>query len=73
MLCSSRRIAVCPAAFVAGVDAALRLGADVIVNTDADNQYNAADIVRLVHSYRKGHAEVVIGDARSPCRRTCRR
>ena len=50
------------AAFVAGIDAALRLGADVIVNTDADNQYNGADIVRLVSPIVKGSAEVVIGD-----------
>jgi glycosyltransferase involved in cell wall biosynthesis len=50
------------AAFVAGIDAALRLGADVIVNTDADNQYNGADVVRLVNPILKGTAEVVIGD-----------
>ncbi|HEX8169141.1 MAG TPA: glycosyltransferase [Thermoanaerobaculia bacterium] len=57
------------AAFVAGIDAALRLGADVIVNTDADNQYAAADIARLVAPIVKGSAEVVIGDrqvAQSP-------
>jgi glycosyltransferase involved in cell wall biosynthesis len=57
------------AAFVAGIDAALRLGADVIVNTDADNQYNAADVARLVTPIVKGTAEVVIGDretAKSP-------
>ncbi|HYK01716.1 MAG TPA: glycosyltransferase family 2 protein [Thermoanaerobaculia bacterium] len=56
-------------AFVAGIDAALRLGADIIVNTDADNQYNAADIVRLVNPILRGTAEVVIGDrevAKSP-------
>src|ERR687896_1000471 len=34
--------------FQAGLDAALKLGADVVVNTDADNQYNAADIPKLV-------------------------
>jgi glycosyltransferase involved in cell wall biosynthesis len=50
------------AAFVAGIDAALRLGADVIVNTDADNQYVAADIARLVAPIVRGTAEVVIGD-----------
>jgi len=50
------------AAFVAGIDAALRLGADVIVNTDADNQYAAADIAKLVAPIVKGSAEVVIGD-----------
>jgi glycosyltransferase involved in cell wall biosynthesis len=50
------------AAFIAGIDAALRLGADVIVNTDADNQYAAADIAKLVAPIVKGTAEVVIGD-----------
>jgi glycosyltransferase involved in cell wall biosynthesis len=57
------------AAFVAGIDAALRLGADVIVNTDADNQYAASDIARLVAPIVRGTAEVVIGDrevAKSP-------
>ena len=57
------------AAFVAGIDAALRLGADIIVNTDADNQYQAADVSRLVTPIVKGTAEVVIGDretAKSP-------
>jgi len=57
------------AAFVAGIDAALRLGADVIVNTDADNQYAAADIAKLVAPIVRGSAEVVIGDrevAKSP-------
>src|SRR5438132_5807821 len=57
------------AAFVAGVDAALRLGADIIVNTDADNQYSGADIPKLVAPIVRGSAEVVIGDrevARSP-------
>src|SRR4029079_17684038 len=50
------------AAFVSGIDAALRLGADIIVNTDADNQYSGADIARLVTRIVKGSAEVVIGD-----------
>src|SRR5436190_9543413 len=49
-------------AFTAGIDAALRLGADVIVNTDADNQYAGADIARLVAPIVKGTAEVVVGD-----------
>jgi glycosyltransferase involved in cell wall biosynthesis len=68
------------AAFVAGIDAALRLGADVIVNTDADNQYVAADIARLVAPIVKGTAEVVIGDREvaksphmSPLKRTLQR
>jgi glycosyltransferase involved in cell wall biosynthesis len=49
-------------AFTAGIDAAIRLGADVIVNTDADNQYLGADVARLVAPIVKGTAEVVIGD-----------
>jgi glycosyltransferase involved in cell wall biosynthesis len=68
------------AAFVAGLDAAIRLGADIIVNTDADNQYVAADIVRLVGPIIKGTAEVVIGDREvansphmSPLKRTLQR
>jgi glycosyltransferase involved in cell wall biosynthesis len=50
------------AAFMAGLDAGLRLGADVIVNTDADNQYRGADIARLVEPIVEGRADVVIGD-----------
>jgi glycosyltransferase involved in cell wall biosynthesis len=50
------------AAFRAGIDAALRLGAAIIVNTDADNQYSGADIVRLIAPIVRGSAEVVIGD-----------
>jgi glycosyltransferase involved in cell wall biosynthesis len=50
------------AAFRAGIDAALRLGADIIVNTDADNQYAAADIGKLIAPIVAGTAEVVIGD-----------
>lgn len=49
-------------AFVAGLDASLRLGADVIVNTDADNQYEAKDIPCLVDPILKGTAELVVGD-----------
>jgi glycosyltransferase involved in cell wall biosynthesis len=49
-------------AFSAGLDAALKLGADVIVNTDADNQYRGADIVHLVKPILAGQAEIVIGD-----------
>jgi glycosyltransferase involved in cell wall biosynthesis len=50
------------AAFIAGIDASLRHGADIIVNTDADNQYQGADIAKLVAPILKGTAEVVIGD-----------
>ena len=49
-------------AFQAGIDAALKLGADVIVNTDADNQYSAADIPALVAPIVSGDADMVIGD-----------
>jgi glycosyltransferase involved in cell wall biosynthesis len=54
-------------AFSAGLDAALKLGADVIVNTDADNQYRGQDILRLVQPILAGQAEIVIGD-RAPHR-----
>ena len=49
-------------AFAAGLDACLRLGADVIVNTDGDNQYNGLDIPKLIKPILKGKAEIVIGD-----------
>jgi len=48
-------------AFLAGLDAGIRFGADVIVNTDADNQYNAADIPLLVGPIVSGRAEIVVG------------
>ncbi len=47
--------------FMAGIDAACRLGADIIVNTDADNQYNAQDIEKLVQPILDGTADEVIG------------
>jgi glycosyltransferase involved in cell wall biosynthesis len=50
------------AAFQAGLDAGLKLGADVIVNTDADNQYEAADIPKLVGPILSGRADMVVGD-----------
>lgn len=49
-------------AFQAGVDACLKLGADVIVNTDADNQYDASAIPALVAPILRGEADVVVGD-----------
>ncbi len=49
-------------AFQAGLDAALKLGADVIVNTDADNQYSAKDIPVLVAPIVEGRADMVVGD-----------
>jgi glycosyltransferase involved in cell wall biosynthesis len=50
------------AGFQAGLDAGLKLGADVIVNTDADNQYEGADIPKLVAPILRGDADMVIGD-----------
>jgi glycosyltransferase involved in cell wall biosynthesis len=47
--------------FSLGLESALALGADVIVNTDADNQYCAADIPALVRPILEGRAEIVIG------------
>jgi glycosyltransferase involved in cell wall biosynthesis len=52
------------AAFQAGLDACLKLGADVIVNTDADNQYRGSDIPSLVQPILNGTADMVIGDRR---------
>ena len=48
-------------AFTRGLDESLRLGADVIVNTDADNQYQAGSIPRLVAPILSGEADVVVG------------
>ncbi|HEX3069663.1 MAG TPA: glycosyltransferase family 2 protein [Thermoanaerobaculia bacterium] len=56
-------------AFLAGIDACLRLGADIIVNTDADNQYAGSDIPKLISPIVRGTADVVVGDrevAKSP-------
>lgn len=47
--------------FMNGLDACLRLGADVIVNTDADNQYNADDIPALTAPILDGKADIVVG------------
>jgi len=49
-------------AFIAGIDACLKQGANIIVNTDADNQYNADDIQRLVEPILAGRAQLVVGD-----------
>jgi len=49
-------------AFAAGMDRCLMLGADVIVNTDGDNQYAGADIPKLVVPILEGRADIVIGD-----------
>jgi glycosyltransferase involved in cell wall biosynthesis len=50
------------AAFMAGIDASLKAGADFIVNTDADNQYAAREIPRLLAPLLSGDADIVIGD-----------
>ncbi|HEY9909009.1 MAG TPA: glycosyltransferase family 2 protein [Thermosynechococcaceae cyanobacterium] len=47
--------------FIAGLEACLKAGADIIVNTDADNQYCADDIPRLIEPILLGQAEIVIG------------
>jgi glycosyltransferase involved in cell wall biosynthesis len=52
------------AAFTAGLEASVREGADIIVNTDADNQYRASDIAALVAPIIEKKAEIVIGDRR---------
>jgi glycosyltransferase involved in cell wall biosynthesis len=49
-------------AFRAGIDACLRLGADIIVNTDADNQYSGADIEKIVKPIIEEKADIVIGE-----------
>ncbi len=49
-------------AFVKGLEYALSVGADIIVNTDADNQYRGADIARLVEPILAQQADIVVGD-----------
>jgi glycosyltransferase involved in cell wall biosynthesis len=51
--------------FQRGFDACLALGADIIVNTDGDNQYCGADIARLVEPIIEGRADIVVGDRRT--------
>ncbi len=48
-------------AFQIGLDSAVRLGADIVVNTDADNQYCGGDIVKLVQPILEGKAQMVVG------------
>jgi glycosyltransferase involved in cell wall biosynthesis len=50
------------AAFQAGLDACLKLGADIVVNTDADNQYYGGDVPKLVEPILRGDADMVVGD-----------
>ncbi|HHS96328.1 MAG TPA: glycosyltransferase family 2 protein [Chloroflexi bacterium] len=49
-------------AFMTGLEAALEMGADIIVNTDADNQYRGEDIERLIRPILEGRADIVVGD-----------
>ena len=48
--------------FQRGLDASLALGADIIVNTDGDNQYSGRDIAKLVQPIIEGRADIVVGD-----------
>ena len=48
--------------FMAGLDACLHLGADIIVNTDADDQYYGPDIAKLVRPILEGKTDIVIGE-----------
>ena len=50
------------AAHSAGLDACMRIGADIVVNTDADNQYKGEDIPRLVEPVLSGRADITVGD-----------
>ncbi|MBP1157463.1 MULTISPECIES: glycosyltransferase [unclassified Paenibacillus] len=52
-------------AFKAGLDASLKLGADIIVNTDADNQYKGSDIPKLIKPILEKKFEMVIGDRKT--------
>lgn len=52
-------------AFRTGLDACLAAGADVIVNTDGDNQYAGTHIARLTEPILRGEADIVVGDRRT--------
>jgi len=49
-------------AFISGINQSLKLGADIIVNTDADNQYFGGDIVKLIQPLLNKDADIVVGD-----------
>ena len=61
IVCNKRNVGLARS-FRSGVDACLKLGADIIVNTDGDNQYVGADIPKLVAPVLEGTADIVIGD-----------
>ncbi|SMF32033.1 Glycosyltransferase involved in cell wall bisynthesis [Paenibacillus barengoltzii] len=52
-------------AFKAGIDASLKLGADIIVNTDADNQYKGSDIPKLIAPILRGEYDMIVGDRKT--------
>lgn len=52
-------------AFKAGIDACLKLGADIIVNTDADNQYKGSDIPKLIEPILNGEYDMIVGDRKT--------
>ena len=60
ILCHKKRKGLAKA-FMAGLDESLTLGADIIVNTDGDNQYSGGDIEKLVRPILSGEADIVIG------------
>ena len=49
-------------AFMSGIQASISHGADIIVNTDADNQYEAQDIIKLIQPILNDEADIVIGE-----------
>jgi glycosyltransferase involved in cell wall biosynthesis len=49
-------------AFATGLQTSIKLGADIIVNTDADNQYNGQDVVKLVTPILRGESDFVVGE-----------
>ncbi|MFN2176133.1 MAG: glycosyltransferase family 2 protein [Anaerolineales bacterium] len=57
-----RRHSGLAAAFLRGIEFSINQGADIIINTDADNQYNAADINLLVEPILRKEADIVVGD-----------
>lgn len=65
MVVRHRRNRGLAAAFRTGIATALRMGADIIVNTDGDNQYCGADIPNLIEPILNGKADIVIGDRRT--------
>ncbi len=60
--CGNKGLAI---SFTNGLNACLTLGADVIVNTDGDNQYQGADIAKLVQPVLRGEADIVVGDRKT--------